>query len=76
MKFREERKRFFESFLTQCALHMPVSVLGLGSTCLALIWSSWRPIWFFLAVTAVLEGVFLYDSLLGWSIASKPGNKS
>ena len=76
MKFREERKRYFESFLARCALHMLVSVLGLGSAYLALIGTNWLPICFFLAATVLLEGLFLYDSLRGWPLASRPREKS
>ena len=63
MNFRDERKRYFESFFARLMLHMLVSVLGWGTAYLALVGSSWVPILLFLAFVVVLEGMYLYDCL-------------
>jgi hypothetical protein len=66
MKFRDERRRFFDNLLIRFLLHFAVSLLGIASIFYALRESSWVPIIGFIIFVTIFEGFFLFDLIYGW----------
>jgi len=66
IRFREKRKRFFDSFWARLALHSFVALSGFIAFICAISVMGWVPIIIWVAGTLLLEIFFWYDQIYGW----------